>query len=64
MRAPVPLLLPLLFFAQTPEPVMRVQARLVTVCAVVRSKNGPVTNLTARDFELLRRGKPQKTAFF
>jgi len=64
MHAPVPFLLPLFLFLQTPEPVIRVTTRLVTVNVVVRSKDGPVTNLTARDFELLDRGKPQKIAFF
>jgi VWFA-related protein len=58
------LLLPSLLMSQTPEPVIRVTTRLVTVNVVVRSKGAPVTDLTARDFELFERGKPQKISFF
>jgi len=57
-------LLTALLMSQTPEPVIRVTTRLVTVSVVVRSKGQPVTDLTARDFELMDRGKPQKIAFF
>lgn len=58
------LLLTALLMSQTPEPVIRVTTRLVTVSVVVRSKGQPVTDLTARDFEIFDRGKPQKVAFF
>jgi len=54
--------LTLILLAQ--EPVIRVTTRLVTVSVVVRSKGQPVTDLTARDFEILDRGKPQKISFF
>jgi VWFA-related protein len=58
------LLLPALLLPQAPEPVIRVTTRLVTVSVVVRSKDHPVTDLTARDFEVFDRGKPRKIAFF
>ncbi|MEN6605502.1 MAG: VWA domain-containing protein [Bryobacteraceae bacterium] len=58
------LLFPALLMSQTPEPVIRVTTRLVTVSVVVRSKGHPVTDLTARDFEVFDRAKSQKIAFF
>ncbi len=58
------LLFPLLLLSQTPEPVIRVTTRLVTVNVVVRSKGAPVTDLTAREFEVFDGGNPRKIAFF
>ncbi len=56
--------MPLLVLAQTqdapPETVIRINVNLVQVDAVVTdSKGKPVTDLTARDFEILQDGKPQ-----
>ncbi|MEN6334759.1 MAG: VWA domain-containing protein, partial [Phycisphaerales bacterium] len=64
MRITLSFLFPLLLLSQTPEPVIRVTTRLVTVSVVVRSKGAPVTDLTAREFEVFDRGNPQKIAFF
>jgi VWFA-related protein len=64
MRLSLLLLLPALLLSQPPAPTIRVTTRLVSVNVVVRSKGQPVTDLTARDFELFDRGKPQKISFF
>lgn len=64
MRFVLTLLLPALLFSQTPEPLIRVTTRLVTVSVVVRSKDHPVTDLAARDFEIFDRGQSRKIAFF
>jgi VWFA-related protein len=57
------LVFPTLAAAQD-QPVIRVGTRLVEVNVVVRSKQGPVTDLTKDDFTLLDQGKPQKIAVF
>jgi len=44
----------------TQSPQIRVVTRLVQVEVIVRDKNGPVENLTKKDFVVLDRGKPQK----
>jgi VWFA-related protein len=46
------------------EPLVRVTTRLVEVDVVVRSASGPVMGLTADDFTVLDKGKPQKIAVF
>jgi VWFA-related protein len=58
------LLVPALLIGQAPAPTIRTTTRLVQVNVVVRSKGAPVNDLTAGDFELRDRGKPQKIAFF
>src|SRR4051794_12988223 len=45
------------------QPVFRTGTRLVEVHVVVRDKQGPLTDLTERDFELYDQGHPQKIAF-
>jgi VWFA-related protein len=49
--------------AQEPQ-VIRVNTRMVEVDVVVRSKNGPVADLTQDDFTVFDQGKPQKIASF
>jgi VWFA-related protein len=63
---PLLMLLPLTaaVAVQPPAPTIRVTTRLVLVNVIVRSKNQPVAGLTAQDFEVLDRGKPQRIAFF
>lgn len=53
----------LVLLGQLPEPI-RVTTRLVEVNVVVRDKKGPVAGLTADDFILRDRGRPQKIAMF
>src|ERR1700724_3368499 len=46
--------------AQTPDTVIRINVNLVQMDAVVTdSKDKPVTNLQAKDFEILQDGVPQ-----
>jgi VWFA-related protein len=47
---------------QTPQ--IRVSTRLVEVGVIVRSKNGPVANLTKNDFTVLDQGKPRTISIF
>jgi VWFA-related protein len=67
LRLFLPPVVALTLFAQTPapeQPVKNPNTRLVEVNVVVRDKNGPVPNLTAKDFTLLDKGKEQKIASF
>lgn len=45
-------------------PTISVSTRLVQVGVIVRDKNGPVADLTKRDFVVLDRGKPQTISVF
>lgn len=49
---------------QAPGPILRTSTRLVQISVVVRDKNGPVADLTKRDFTLTDRGKPRILSVF
>jgi VWFA-related protein len=60
------LLVPLALPAQDtpPSPQIRVSTRLVQIGVIVRDKNGPVSNLTKKDFTILDHGQPRTISVF
>jgi len=58
--------LPPLALSQTPEKIsaVHVTTHLVQIGIIVRDNKGPVTDLTANDFTVLDRGKPQAISIF
>jgi VWFA-related protein len=53
-----------LCLAAQEAPPIRISTRMVELSVVVRSKDGPVRDLTARDFTVLDNGKPQEIKLF
>jgi VWFA-related protein len=51
-------------FGATQEPAFRSETQLVQINVIVRDKNGPVSKLTANDFVLSDKGKPQGIRVF
>jgi VWFA-related protein len=59
------LLVPPALASQDPQPPqIKVSTRLVELGVIVRDKDGPVEDMTADDFVVLDRGKPQKISVF